>query len=156
MVTIGLAVATLTACGAERDPALAAAIAFTQFQTALQRGDEAGCRHLLTQRSATALAELPWQQIRNRQPLTVLGASGEGAEFRVHVADPNDEGRQSDFVVVREYGRLVVDLVATAGLHAVAVEPREASAAREEFAPRELTPADIDRIRRYELSQPPK
>jgi hypothetical protein len=47
----------------------------------------------------------------------------------------------------------VVDLVATAGLHTEVVE---GAASREQLAPRELTPADHDRIRRYQLAQPPR
>jgi hypothetical protein len=56
-------------------------------------------------------------------------------------------------VVVREYGKLVVDLVATAGRHAEVVE---AAGSTEELLPRELTPADLDRIRLHELAQPPR
>lgn len=152
---LGLGLAT-AACGSERDPKVDAAAAFARFQMALQAGDEPSCRELLTQESAPALAQMPWDAVRKKQPLLVLGASGEGAEFRVHVADPNQGGAESDFVVVREYGRLVVDLIATAGLHTETVETAEASGSRGELAPRPLTPADMERIRQYELSQPPK
>ena len=54
---------------------------------------------------------------------------------------------------MREHGRLVVDLVASAGLTARVVE---ADGSPEVLEPRELTPADWDRIRRYELTQPPR
>jgi hypothetical protein len=142
--------ATLPSCGADPDPGRAAA-AFSAFQAALQRGDRDACRALLTEQSTLALDDLPWDRVRDREPLAVLGAERGIGDFRVHVRDPGDGGRVSQFVVVREYGRLVVDLVATAGLHTEIVE---ASGSKEEFVPRELSPADLDRIRQYELSQP--
>lgn len=124
------------------------------FQDALHRGDEAACRELLTLESRVALAEMPWERIRGKQRLVVVGAEGSGAEYLVQVQDPNDGGRRAEFVVVREYGRLVVDLVASAGLTAEFVEATGSRA--EEFVPRELTPADHDRIRQHELAQPPR
>ena len=130
-----------------------AVVAFAAFQDALRRHDPEGCRKVLTTESAAALGEMPWDRISSRQPLEVLCARREQSEFRVRVQDPNEGGRVSEFVVVREYGRYVVDLVATAGLH---VEVVEGAASREEMAPRELTPADFDRIRRHELAQPPR
>lgn len=143
----------LSACsGADPGPA-AAATAFAAFQQALHRQDESACRQLLTMESAAALAEMPWQRVREQQPLEVLGAEGSGNRFYVDIADPNTGGKRSQFVVVREYGRLVVDLVASAGLHS---EVLEASADRDEYEARELTPADFDRIREHELSQPPR
>ncbi|MBL9077513.1 MAG: hypothetical protein JNL08_08420 [Planctomycetes bacterium] len=140
------------ACGGDPDLA-AAADTLAQFQAALLRGDEAACRTLLTRESAAAVAELPWQQLRTRQPLVVLGTERGAGEFLVQVADPNEGGRRSEFVVVREHGRFCVDLVATAGRHGEVVE---ASGTTEQFEPRELTPADHDRIRQYELAQPPR
>ncbi|HEX6811744.1 MAG TPA: hypothetical protein VF384_08990 [Planctomycetota bacterium] len=130
--------------------------AFTSFQNALQRRDPEACRKVLTTESATTLGEMPWDRIRERQPLEALSARREQHEFRVRVADPNEGGKVSEFVVVREYGRYVVDLVATAGLHTQVVEGSASREERKEFVPRELTPADLDRIRRYELTQPPR
>ena len=127
--------------------------AFTRFQSALQRKDPEGCRKVITTESAAALGEMPWDRIQKRQPLEVLSATREQSEFRVRVADPNEGGRVSEFVVVREWGRYVVDLVATAGLHTEVVE---GVASKEQFVPREMTPADFDRIRRYQLAQPPR
>jgi hypothetical protein len=131
----------------------AAAHTFASFQAALQRGDQTACRALLTRESQQALAELPWDRVRRQQPLVVLDTERSAGEYLVHVRDPNDGGRRSEFVVVREYGQLVVDLVATAGRHAEVVE---AAGSAEELVPRELTPADYDRIRQHELAQPPR
>lgn len=140
----------LAGCGEDRGPADASA-AFGSFQQALLRGDESACRGLLTRESAPALAEMPWERVRSQRPLEVRGARRDGSGFRVAVADPNADGRAGEFVVVREYGQLVVDLVATAGLTARTVE---ASGSKETFEPRELSPADFDRVRLHELSQP--
>ncbi len=144
------ALAALPACSGDRG-ATAAARTFAEFQSALQRRDEGACRRLLTHESAEALADMPWQRIQEQQPLQVLGAEVEGACWHVHIADPNRGGRRSQFVVVREYGRIVVDLIATAGLHAEAVE---ATAGRDVVSPREFSPQDLDRIRLHELAQP--
>lgn len=140
------------ACGGDPDAA-AASRTLETFQAALRRGDRAACSDLLTLESRAALAELPWDAVRERPPLVVLGAERSAGEYLVAVEDPGDGGRRSQFVVVREYGRLVVDLVATAGRHAEVVE---AAAGAEQFEPRKLTPADLDRIRDYELAQPPR
>jgi len=124
-----------------------------EFQTALRAGDRSRCRALITEESATALPSIPWHEVRTRQPLRVLGAEPRNSGYLVQVADPNEGQRQSEFVVVREYGRVVVDLVASAGLTAEFTErPVENGA----FEPRELTPADYDLIRQIELARPPR
>jgi hypothetical protein len=144
----------LASCSSDARPHPAAAT-FTAFQQALQQGDANALQQLVTQESAPAIAELPWAQIRARQPLAVIGTTATTAPSRtlVDIADPNRGGLRSQFVVVREHGRLVVDLVASAGLHTEAVE---ASAPTDEFEARELTPADFDRIRLRELAEPPR
>lgn len=141
-----------TACGG--DPEAAAAVrTLHDFQAALRAHDESGCRALLTRESAAALAQVPWQQVAAQAPLQVLGAERQSLGYRVAVADPNHAGRRGEFVVVRENGRLVVDLVATAGLTATT---SEAGASSDVIVPRELTPADFDRIRQRELATPPR
>lgn len=140
------------ACAGSADEA-AAQRTFVSFQSALQRGDRDACRDLLTRESQPVLAEMPWQRVQQERPLVVLGTERSAGEFLVRVQDPNAGGRCSEFVVVREYGRFVVDLVATAGRHAEVVE---VASAQEQFEPRALTPADLDRIRQHELAQPPR
>ena len=144
---------SLPACGGDADATAAAASVFDAFQRAVQRGDAAACRPLLTEESAQVLLAMPWGEIQKKQPLNVLGAEAFQEGYRVKITDPNEGGRASAFVVVRENGRLVVDLVATAGLHA---EVKEASGSHDVVAPRELTPADLDRIRQFERAQPPR
>lgn len=143
----------LVACtGEDPEPANASAV-FGSFQQALQRRDEAGCRSLLTRESAAALAEMPWDRIAAQAPLQIRGARRQGNEFRVEVAEASSPKTTGEYVVVREYGRLVVDLVASAGLTA---EFREATAGSDTLEPRELSPQDLDRIRLHELAQPPR
>lgn len=150
------------ACADPQTQPGAAGAAFLAFQTALQQHDEDGCRRLLTQESEQALLAMPWERIAQQVPLVVTGVTQVGSEFHVEVLDPNQGNRRASFVVVREYGLLVVDLVASAGLGAAPVEApatgeaAEASARRGDIEPRDLTPADIDRIRQHELSQPPR
>jgi hypothetical protein len=160
LVAIAAAVGTMlaTGCGTGgTDPAAtAAAAAFVAFQAALQRGDEGACRELLTHESAAALADLPWERLRQQQALGVLGARAiDRGRFHVAIQDASAGGRRSEFVVVREYGRLVVDLIATAGLHTEVVDTPTV-AEPDIVAPRPLTPADFDRIRAHELAQPPR
>lgn len=142
----------LAGCGADPEVQTAAAV-FSKLQAALQHGDRAACRDLLTEQSATAIDALPWDRIRERQALVVLGAERGQGDFRVQVQDPNEGGRRSDFVVVKEYGRMVVDLVATAGLSATVVE---AAGAKDVLEPRALTDADYERIHQRQLTQPPR
>lgn len=154
-IRLGLAVALASvSAGCGGDPGAAAATALVrEFETALRAGDAGRCRRLVTAESAAAIAELPWRELRARRPLAVVGAEPEGSGYRVHVEDPNAGGGPGAFVVVREYGTLVVDLVATAGLTA---EFTERELAEPEFVPQELTPADVDRAIRKQLATPPR
>ena len=144
--------AAFAACSTDGDGSNAIAT-FERFQQALRRGDRAECRALLTVDSQAVLGQMPWDTVREQRPLEVLGVDRGGAEFFVRVCDPNDGDRDAQFVVVREYGRLVVDLVASAGLTAQVVE---ATGTRPTFESRELSAADHDRIRLHELAQPPR
>lgn len=140
------------ACSDDREPQQARAV-FAAFEQALRAGDEDACRELLTRDSAVALAEIPWGAMKQKQPLAVLGARRLGSEFRIDVRDPNAGGSAGEYIVVREHGRLVVDLVASAALTA---EIRENPASADVLEPRPLTPEELDRIRLQELATPPK
>jgi hypothetical protein len=141
-----------TACNEDREPQQARAV-FVAFEQALRAGDEGACRELLTRDSAVALAEIPWAAVKQKQPLAVLGARRFANEFRIDVSDPNAGGGKGEYVVVREHGRLVVDLVASAALTA---EIRENPASADVLEPWPLTPEELDRIRLHELATPPK
>lgn len=150
IVVQALALALLGACGG--DPASARAeAAFAAFQAALQRGDAEAARQLVTLESAPALADLDWANLRTQPPLEVVGSEPRSAEFRLRVRQAGAPQSAGEFVVVREHGRYVVDLVATAGLYTEIVE---ATSGREEFVPQELSPRDLDRIRAIELAKP--
>ena len=148
-----LLLAALAGCSRDDGPQQAIR-AFVAFQQALQEREAETCRQLLTVESQQVLAEMPWHAVATKQPLHVVGATREHSgknEFCVDVLDPNNGGASAQFVVVKEYGRMVVDLVASAGRSAQIVE---ASGSAEQFEPRQLTPADHERIREFELSQP--
>lgn len=150
-----LLLAALAGCSHD-DGSQAASATFSAFQTALQQKDREACRKLLTVASQPVLDSMPWDAVAKKKPLQVLGASRQHRYtqlFRVDVEDPNNDSARGQFVVVREYGQLVVDLVASAGLTAKTVE---ASGSKEQFEPVPLSPEDHERIREYELSQPPR
>ena len=150
-----LLLAVLASCSQDGDSQDASA-AFTAFQTALQQQDREACRKLLTVESQPALDSMPWDVIAESKPLKVLGATRQSRYshlFRIDVADPNNDDAHGQFIVVREYGQMVVDLVASAGLTAKVVT---SSGSQEQFEPVPLTPRDHDRIREYQLSQPPR
>ncbi len=142
----------LSGCGEEPGAAVAVRVV-EELQAALRAGDAERCRGLITGESAAALRELPWDELRDKHALEVLGTEPEGSGYRVRVRDPNHGGRIGDLLVVREYGRMVVDLVATAGLTA---EFTERPVDGGDFVPRKLTPADHDRIRLQQLATPPR
>ncbi len=128
------------AAAAERDRALAT---FDAFQRALLAGDRAATAALLTRESRAALAQIDWQQVGARAPLQALGATAHDFEHWIRVRDPAQGSAESIFVVTRERGALLVDLVATAAHNATPVP--KTGPLRFEDAP--LSPAQIDEIR---------
>lgn len=144
--------ALLPACGdagaaAEGDQATSV---FTAFQRALQTGDAAATGRLLTTESQPVLAEMPWGQVRSKLALVPLGVERHDYEFWIRVRDPNDGGAESVFVVAREQGRLLVDLVATAGHHVKWGRTNT----QLQFDDRALTPPELEMIRaRAEAAQ---
>ncbi len=150
-VAIGLsllaAACSRTPSGTER-----ALTTFAQFQDALFAGDAKSLRGLVTEESAPVVDEMPLDQIGRRQRLLAESASDERGSFLVQIRDPNQGNARGAYVVVRENGRFVVDLVATAALHAT---PTDRPTDQRHFEPRELSPADLDRIRQRELATPP-
>ncbi|MGK0517526.1 MAG: hypothetical protein ACJAUC_000204, partial [Planctomycetota bacterium] len=150
-----LLLAALAGCSHD-DGSQDASATFAAFQTALQQKDRETCRKLLTVESQAVLDSMPWDAVAKKKPLQVLGAVRQSRYtqlFRVDVKDPNNGGARAQFIIVREYGQLVVDLVASAGLTAKTVA---ASGSKEQFEPVPLSPGDHERIREYELSQPPR
>jgi hypothetical protein len=149
LVAMGLLLVVAAACS-DQQPARDAVAAFERFQDALFTRDTAGLGRLVTGESSAAVAAMPWDRIAARQRLVPVEASDERGCFHVHVRDPNEDGARGTFVVVRENGRLVVDLVATAALHARATGP-----SRQHYEVEPMTPADHDRMRAQQLAMPP-
>ncbi len=140
---MGVLVACPAACG--RAPATAAALAaFADFQHALFAQDADAVRALVTAESRPVVAELPWQRLAARRPLVALDATDERGSFHVAVREADGERGVGTYVVVRENGRMVVDLLASAALCAVPT----ATTTSQVVEPRELTPADFDELRR--------
>ena len=140
-----LGAALLPACAdagaaAESDQVLAV---FSSFQQALQQGDAAAAGRLLAADSQPVLSELPWTSLRSRQGLVPLGVERHDFEYWVRVRDPGQGGAESVFVVAREQGRLVVDLIATAG-HNRTLKPKTGPL---QFDDRPLTDAEQEQIR---------
>ena len=151
-VAIGVLSLLAAACGkpAAEGHALAA---FGAFQSALFAGDVTALRAAVTEESAPAVENLPFAAIRQRQPLVANEAVDLRGSWLIRATDPNQGNAPADYFVTRERGRFVVDLIATAQLHAT--ERAATSDGPRTFVPRELTPEDHDEIRRRELATPP-
>jgi hypothetical protein len=147
-----LATLALALCGAacSHDATPAARAAFDAFQEALFARDASAARALVTEASAPAVAEMPWDRLRERQRLVVEAVVDRRGWFHVDVRDPNAGGARGTYVVVRENGRMVVDLIATAELHATTTDRPAAT----DFLPRELSPEDYETVRRHTLATP--
>ena len=143
-----LFLALLPACSDHAAAADTALVTFARFQAALFARDGNALRSLVTSESAPVVDAMPWDRVCAQQPLVPIDASDERGCCHVHVRDPNQHDAPGTYVVVRENGRFVVDLVATAALQATPT-------GRRELLPRALTPADRERIRQRELATPP-
>ena len=140
-------------CGGDTDARarLDAAVAtFTSFQQALRSGDAERCRSLLTAESQPVVAEMDWAAMRARPPIAVHTAEAAGPAIYVRGEDPA-AGQPATFVVVKERGRFVIDLVATAAFYA-----RESGPVQYDMEPAQLTPRDHDRLRQRQLAEPPR
>jgi hypothetical protein len=147
------ALVLLAACGRDAGAADAVLATFARFQDALFARDVAALRALVTGASAPVVDAMPFDRVCAQQPLQALCATDERGSWFVHVRDPNAGGSGlagGVYVVVRENGRLVVDLIATAAMNSTPTGP-----GKTEVVPRELTPADVEQIRRRELAAPP-
>jgi len=129
------------ACAGEQAEA---ARVLAAFQDALFRGDRGELRRLCTEESRAVVGDLPLDAVAGRQPLKILGVRGERGEFLVDVEDPNEGNRRSCFVVVKEWGQLRVDLVATTRFNHVEHVVGDGAPVLE---PRSLDPGEIERIR---------
>jgi hypothetical protein len=116
---------------------------FTSFQQALHQGDAPAVGRLLAADSQPVLAELSWSSLRSKEPLVPLGVERHDFEYWVRVRDPGQGGAESVFVIAREEGRLVVDLIATAG-HNRTLKQKTGP---QQFDDRPLTDAEQEQLR---------
>ncbi len=142
LALIGLALGA-TACG-EPSTVHAAGAVFDRFQDCLFAGDRDGLRDLLSAGSQEFLPHLPLERTQDKQRLEVVGADSHPPQVFLQVRDPNEDGAERTFVLVREDGRLVVDLMATTSLNHVE-RPNPGGTVRVD--PRQLTPEEMSRIR---------
>lgn len=134
-----LPILALGACAGEGEAEAAARAAFEGFQDALFRGDRGALAKTLCKASLAALDQIPLDKSAGKQRLVVTGVRAFPPEYEVQIQDPNESDQPGTFVVVREDGRYVVDLVATVGFHRVL----DASAKRSfRIEPRVMNAAD--------------
>lgn len=121
----------------------AAQAVFERYQGALFAGDRDSLRDLLSVESRKLLPHLPLDRLRDKEPLVVVGGESEPPRVLLQVADPNRDHTSTTYVVVRERGRLVVDLIETTAFNHI--ERIDANAAPT-FTPRDLSGDEIARI----------
>lgn len=143
---IGLMLAVLAACSEGSAADKAAIAAFDRFQAAMFGRDATALRTMVTEESREVIAQLPLDRLDGQEPLVAIGCEPQGAEQWITVRDPNQGDHRSTFVIVRENGRLVVDLLATAA-HQAEYTPHHGP---QEVEPRQLTAEERERVRRMD------
>ncbi len=147
-----LAIGLSLAAGCSGPDRTAAALGtFERFQDALFAADAAAVRALVTEESAAVVDAMPWDRVAARRRLVAVEATDQQGCYHVAVRDPNSDNAAGTYVVTRENGRMVVDLLATADLCARTTDAIVGS----QLEPRPLTPADFDAIHARELATPP-
>ena len=144
---LALAVTLLaTSCSedAEIRPALEA---FERFQTALFQGDRDALGRTVTRESRQVVPHLPLAAVAGKKPLVVLRATRSGYRVHVEVSDPNEGGATGWFVVAKESGKWVLDLVETTSFNHTTVERGD-----QILVPRRLSLDEIERIRSLDPS----
>jgi hypothetical protein len=143
---IGLLLTCLPACSEGTAADKAAIMTFERFQAAMFARDAASLRALVTVESRDVIAQLPLDRLDGQQPLVAIGCEPQGTEQWITVRDPNQQDHRSTFVVVRENGRLVVDLLATAA-HQAEYTPHQGP---QQLEPRQLTAEERQRLQRLD------
>lgn len=150
-LAIGLSLPALTGCnGADRKAE--AITAFLAFERACRQGDAQALGALVTEESLPAVAALCAAGTQRVQPFEVTDAFDLGGRWEIVLRAKGPQGTGGSYLVCREHGRFVVDVAATAALHATVNEDPNSAL---QFEPRELTPAEQDEVRRRELATPP-
>ena len=135
----------LQACEAAADRQQEAARQqFAAFQEALFQRDRSALRGLLCSDAHPAIDAMCAKNYAGRQPLEVLRVEQRNYEFLVHVRDPNENGRESHFVMTVENGAMRVDLRETVRNNSVT---KREFLAEERFVPQKLTREQIEHAR---------
>ncbi len=145
--TLALACTLLATSCAENAEVRPALEVFKHFQTALFQGDREALRRLVTRESKQVVPHLPLAAVASKKPLQVLRAERSGYRVHIEVSDPNEGGAHGWFVVAKENGKWVLDLVETTSFNHTLVEIGEPI-----LVPRRLSPDEIDRIRSLDTS----
>ena len=142
---MGLSLLTLTGCADDR--ATQAALAtFDSFQDAVFARDASTARSLVTGESRQVIDAMPWAEVTSRDRLIPVDSIDQRGCYHIEVRDPNEDNALGYYVVVRERGKLVVDLVATASL---AARPGPASTEPPQFELQELQAIDSHKIEEF-------
>jgi len=139
----GLLLSTTTGCE-DRSAAEKATAVFYRYQDALFAGDRKALRRLLSVESREIVAQLPLQRVRDKQRLEVIDTVVQRPEVLITVRDPNRNGAESHYVVVKERGELVLDLLATTAYNHI---ERATPGGIPTFSPNSLPADEIARIR---------
>lgn len=135
--------ASVACSGAEAGTSSAVA-AFEAFQDALFAKDLPRIRELVTAASRPAVPQLPLQRLAGRQRLQVVGAHRRDPFVILDLRDPSAPSRTRTYVVAREGGRWLVDLLETVGYEH---EDKPVEGGGPHFEPRPLSPEEQARIR---------
>lgn len=142
---MGLSLLPLTGCADDR-ATQAAMATFDNFQDAVFARDASAARGLVTGESRQVIDAMPWTEVTSRDRLIPVESTDQRGCYHIEVRDPNDDNALGYYVVVRERGKLVVDLVATAAL---ATRPGPASTEPPQFELQELQAIDSGQIEEF-------
>ena len=144
---MGIFMLTFVSC--TDDQATEAAMAtFDRFQDAVFARDASAARDLVTGESRQVIDAMPWVEVTSRDRLIPVESIDQRGCYHIAVRDPNDNHALGFYVVVRERGKLVVDLVASAAL---AARPGPASTGQPQFELQDLKAIDSDQIGQIQL-----
>ena len=137
---------TMTSCSENAEVREALEV-FDRFQTAMFQGDRGALRDLVTRESRQVVPYLPLAAVAGKERLQVRRATRSGYRVQVEVSDPNEGDAPGWFVVCKEGGKWVLDLVETTAFNHELLQGAEPG-----LEPRRLSPDEIERIRSLDPS----
>ena len=92
---------------------------------------------------------MPWDRVAGQQPVEPIGCTQRHGRFEIEVRDPNQDGKVSKYVVLREDSRYRVDLIeSTRYNHREVALPGPAM----RYVPAPLTAEQIEQARAHEAA----